>query len=149
MVRVEQHVLIGRSSADVFAHITRVEAFPEWQSGAGITRVERAGDGPIGPGSRFRMDRVTRGNVGRIECVVTAFEPGRRFAFHSEDSDGFSADVDTLLVPEGPGTRLVWRFAMTTPGFYRFLSPVITSEVRKAAAADLGTLKRLLEQVAT
>lgn len=148
MIRVELQVLIGRPPADVFAHITRVESYPDWQRGAGITRVVREEADPLVPGSRFVMDRVTRGNAGRVLCTVTASDPGRRFAFRSTDSAGFEAEVDTLLVPEGPATRLVWRFAMTTPGMLRFLGSVVAGEVRKAATADLETLKRMLEEVA-
>lgn len=148
MIRVDHELTIGRTPADVFAHVTRVESFPDWQSAAGIRRVVRTDEGPMAAGSQFTMDRMTRGLPGRITCTVTAFEPDRRFAFHATDSDGFTADVETLLAPDGPATSLSWRLTMTAPGFYRFLEPVLDREVRNAADADFAALKRMLEAVA-
>jgi hypothetical protein len=148
MISVDWSVTIGRGPDDVFRHVADVARYPEWQQATGITGVLLAFDGLPEVGARFRLERVTRGRAGTIDCVVTAFEPGRRFAFQGDDSGGFSIGFETRLEPDGPGTRLDWRFSMTTPGLLGLAGSMLKREIRATAEQDFGGLKRRLEQVA-
>jgi len=147
-VRIEQSVPIGRSPDDVFRHIVDIERYPEWQVAAGIRRVARQDEGPLGVGSRFDVERVTQGMAGTIDCVVTVFEPGRRFAFQGQDSAGFDVVVEAVLVPDGPATRVDWSMEISNHRFNRFLQPIITGQMRRAAAIDFENFRRRLEAVA-
>ena len=149
MVRVEHEITIGRTPEAVFAYITRVETYAEWQRKGGVEQVTRVDDGPTRLGSRFQMQRRAQGGkLAKIDCEVTAFEPGKRFDFHSIDDDGFAGDFSTTLAATGSGTRLHWEVRMKPPNLlYRLLSPVIAREIRRSAAADFPELKRTLEAV--
>jgi uncharacterized protein YndB with AHSA1/START domain len=147
-VKVAQSLLIGRTPDDVFRHITDIERYPEWQVAAGIRQVERADVEPLGQGSRFHVERVTQGMAGTIDCVVTAFEPGGRFSFEGRDSAGFDVLVDTVLEPDGPATRVDWSMEIANHRINRFLQPIVTGQMRRAAAIDLENFKRRLEAVA-
>jgi carbon monoxide dehydrogenase subunit G len=148
MIEVEWTGTIGRLPDDVFRHVADVERYPEWQRAAGIRRVERDDDGPLAVGSRFRIERVTQGQAGTLEATVTGFEPGRRFAFQARDSAGFDVETEISLAADGAGTRLTWRFTMTTPGLLRFAGSMLSREIHRAAEADFATFKARLEQVA-
>lgn len=148
MVTVDYEVAIRRSPEDVFAYITQVEEFADWQRKAGLTAARRTTPGPIGPGSRFVLERAGRnGGTAHIDCEVTAFEPGRRFTFHGRDSDGFESDFDTTLSPSADGTTLHWRVSMQPPNLLmRLMQPMIRREIQRSAALDFPTLKARLEQ---
>jgi uncharacterized protein YndB with AHSA1/START domain len=149
VVKVDWHVVIGRTPDDVFGYITQVERIPEWQRQGGVEKVTKLSDGPLGVGSRFRMERRSRGRLATIDAEVTAFEPGRRFDFHTVDNDGFVGDFATTLGPRDPGTALTWSVRMKTPNLlYRLLEPIIAREIRRSAEVDFAALKRTLEQVA-
>jgi uncharacterized protein YndB with AHSA1/START domain len=148
VIAVDWSLTIGRSPDDVFRHVAAIERYPDWQRATGIRAVIVDGNTPVGLGSGFRMERLTQGQSGTLDGKVTAFEPGRRFAFRAHDSAGFDIEADTTLSAAGAGTRLDWHFTMTTPGALRFLGSMLSSGIRKAAEADLGELKRRLEQVA-
>jgi uncharacterized protein YndB with AHSA1/START domain len=148
VVTVDYDVAIQRSPEDVFAYITRVEEFADWQREAGLTGVRRTTPGPIGLGSRFVLERQgRRGRTAHIDCEVTAFEPGRRFTFHGKDSDGFDSDFDTTLRPTANGTDLQWRVQMRPPNLLmRLMQPMIRREILRSAGLDFPTLKARLEQ---
>ena len=147
-MKVQLSTPIGRTPDDVFRHVADIERYPEWQVAAGIKRVVRADDEPLGQGSRFLVDRVTQGMAGTLDCVVTVFEPGQRFAFGGQDSAGFTVDVDTVLVPEGPVTRVDWQMLISNHRINRFIQPIVTGQIRRAATIDLENFKRRLEAVA-
>ena len=146
MVTVEHDVHIGRAPIDVFAYITRVETYAEWQRDAGVERVTRTSDGPITVGSTFRMERRARSGLAAIDAEVTAFELGRRFDFHTVDNDGFVGDFSTTLTGADGGTDLRWSVRMEPPSLrYRLLQPLIAREIRKSASLDFPKLKAALE----
>jgi hypothetical protein len=148
MITVDYELKIGRIPDDVFRHLAAVERYPDWQRAAGIVAVERDDDGPMQAGSRFRMERVVRGNRGVVDCEVTAFEPAQRFGFRGHDSAGFDLDAEIKLSSDGAGTKLSWRFAMTTPGLLSLAGGMLRREIRSAAERDFGALKRMLELIA-
>jgi uncharacterized protein YndB with AHSA1/START domain len=147
MSRVEQHIHIKRSPGTVFAFLAQVEAYPQWQRDAGIVAVSKDAEGPIRLGSTFSMERAAGGRTATIDCEVTAFDHGERFAFHSIDSGGFVGDFVTILKAGGSGgTDLQWNAELRGPNLlYRLAGPLITRSLRRAAAADLPRLKTLLE----
>lgn len=148
MITVDVELTIGRIPEDVFRHVADVKRYPDWQRATGIVEVEVEGDQPVAAGSRFRMARLIRGNRGSVDCTVTVFEPGRRFAFRGRDSTGFDLDTEIRLSPHGVGTKVEWRFAMTTPGLLSLGGGALRREIRLAAERDFRALKEMLELVA-
>lgn len=147
MVTVGYDVSIARSPQDVFDYITTIEEYADWQREAGLTGARRLTPGPIGPGSRFVLERRgRRGGTAAIECEVTAFDRPQRFTFHGRDSDGFSSDFDTTLTPEAGGTHLHWDVRMAPPNLLmRLLQPMIRREILRSARLDFPALKARLE----
>ena len=146
MVKVDYDVLIRRAPEDVFAYVTQVEQIPEWQREGGVKKVTKSAEGPLAVGSRFRMDRESRGRMATIDCQVTRLDPAREFDFTTTDSSGFVGDFRTTLTPAPGGTDLHWSVQMEPPNLlYRLLQPMIRRGINKSADVDFATLKRNLE----
>jgi hypothetical protein len=76
---------------------------------------------------------------------VTAFEPTRRLEIHGGIGP-FIATNNYLLDPIGDGTRLTNTVDLEPASrAVRLLAPLATSRVRVAVAANLDSLKQLLE----
>ena len=146
MIEVDYHVPIRRSPADVYDYVTDVERIPEWQHVAGVKKVTKGVPGPLAVGSKFTMERQAQRGLATIQADVTALEPGRRFDFHTVDSDGFIGDFRTTLTAQGDGTDLHWAVRMRPPNLlYRLLTPMIARTIRKSAEADFVELRKRLE----
>jgi uncharacterized protein YndB with AHSA1/START domain len=147
MVSVDYEVEIARSPQEVFDYITDIEQYADWQRQAGVTGARRLTPGPVGPGSRFVLERRGRGSqTARIECEVTQLRPAEQFTFHGRDSSGFESDFDTTLRPSATGTTLHWNVRMAPPNLLmRLMQPMIRREIVRSARLDFPTLKARLE----
>jgi uncharacterized protein YndB with AHSA1/START domain len=146
MIEVDYHVPISRSATDVFAYVTDVERIPEWQHKAGVKKVTKQTPGPLAVGSKFTMERQAQRGLATIQAEVTALEAGRRFDFHTIDTDGFVGDFATTLTPQGDGTDLHWAVRMQPPNLlYRLLTPLIARTIRTSAETDFVELRKRLE----
>jgi uncharacterized protein YndB with AHSA1/START domain len=75
MIKVDYHVPIRRSPAEVYDYVTDVERIPEVAAPGRVRRVTKHDAGPLQVGSRFTMEREARGSVATIDATVTALEP--------------------------------------------------------------------------
>lgn len=144
MIKVSRTVSLAASPEAVWPYVADPARFPEWRQGAGVTAARAVDDGPMGVGRRFSLDVTTMGRSGTVECVVTACEPQRRFAFESVDPSGFAGSADTRLEPDGSGTRLTSEFVLNIPGAFRLLQPMISRAVNQASDTDFATLQQKL-----
>lgn len=147
-ISLELDVRIGRSADQVFAHLTDVGRWPEWLIASGIVRVERLDPGPLGEGSRLRIEQRVAGRASVLDARVSAFAAGTTFAVTGRDADGISIEIDAGLTADGPVTRLDWRLRIGLPLRYRMLESMVTPQVRRAAALDLEAFRQRLESVA-
>ena len=76
---------------------------------------------------------------------MTAFEPTSRLDVHG-DIGPFIATISYLLTPAGEGTRLTNVVDLKpSSSVLRLLAPLGTSRVKASVAANLDTLKQVLE----
>ncbi len=147
-ISLELDVRIGRPPADVFAHLTDVERWPEWLIASGIVTVERLDEGPLAEGSALRIQQRVAGRSSTLDARVAAMAVPTRFAVRGRDADGITVEIDAALTEDGPATRLDWRLKIGLPLRYRMLESMATPQVRRAAALDLEAFRRRLESVA-
>ena len=77
---------------------------------------------------------------------MTSFEPISRLEVHG-DIGPFTATIGYLLAPTDDGTRLTNVVELeSASGALRLAAPLAASRVKRAVAANLDTLKQLLEQ---
>jgi Polyketide cyclase / dehydrase and lipid transport len=142
MATFQNTVTIRRPVEDVFGFLADFENIPTWNYA--ILQTEKTSPGPVGVGTTYRQIRSlpSRSEEG---FEVTAFEPTSRLEIHGEIGP-FTATISYLLVPLGDGTCLTNTVDLQpASGALRLLAPLAASRVKTAVAANLDTLKQLLE----
>ncbi|HET9008346.1 MAG TPA: SRPBCC family protein [Actinomycetes bacterium] len=142
MATFENTVTIRRAVEDVFAFLADFENIPSWNYA--IVETKKTSPGPVGVGTTYRQLRSvpSRSEEG---FQVTAFEPSSRLEVHG-DIGPFTATIGYLLAPTDHGTRLTNVVDLeSASGPLRLLAPLAASRVKTAVAANLDTLKQLLE----
>ena len=138
---------IARSPGDVFALLSDIERHAEWSPYA--FRAEKVSEGPIGLGTEYRTYGWLPGKGKDYEnhVRITAFEPGKRFAFDAADPQGPVIPSDFVLTLEGTGTKVERTMTMPKPdGIQGVLWPVIFPMlVKPAIQKNLNQLKARLE----
>jgi hypothetical protein len=135
-------VTIRRPIEDVFVLLADFENIPRWNYA--ILQTKKICPGPVGVGTTYRQIRSlpSRSEEG---FQVTVFEPTSRLEIHG-DIGPFTATLSYLLAPLGNGTRLTNSVDLQpTSRALRLLAPLAALRVKTAVAANLRTLKQLLE----
>jgi uncharacterized protein YndB with AHSA1/START domain len=148
-VGAELETTIARSASAVFAELEAVERYPEWLSSSGVRSVERIDDGPIGEGTRLRIEQRISGQAATLDGVVMAFRQDEHLAIRAVDPCGITVELEATLVPDGGTTWLRWAIRLSLPLRFRFFEGMVESELRRAAVSDLDNLRRRLEAVAS
>ena len=142
MATFENTVTIRRAVEDVFAFLADFDNIPTWNYA--IVETNKTSPGPVGVGTTYRQLRSvpSRSEEG---FQVTAFEPSSRLEVHG-DIGPFTATISYLLAPTDHGTRLTNVVDLeSASGPLRLVAPLAASRVKTAVAANLHTLKQLLE----
>jgi carbon monoxide dehydrogenase subunit G len=142
MATFENTVTIRRAVQDVFAFLADFENISTWNYA--IVETNKTSPGPVGVGTSYRQLRSipSRSEEG---FQVTAFEPTSRVEVHG-DIGPFTATISYLLRPTEDGTRLTNVVDLqSASGVVRLAAPLAASRVKTAVAANLDTLKQLLE----
>jgi uncharacterized protein YndB with AHSA1/START domain len=142
MTTFKNTVTIRRPVQDVFAFLADFQNIPTWNYA--IMQTRKTSPGPVGVGTTYRQIRsIPRRSEEGFE--VTAFEPTSRLEIHG-DIGPFTATSSYLLTPIGDGTRLTNAVDLQpASGALRLLAPLAASRVKTAVAANLDTLKQILE----
>ena len=142
MVDLQASEFIDRSLDDVFEFVSDLENTAFWQP---IDTVRKTTSGPIQTGSKFRQTfRDFRGNRQSIECVITDFQPNKKFSYNYNSSLFSSNDEVEFQAADG-GTHVTIRSKMEFGRRYRWGESLAEPHIKKQAATSLGELKRILE----
>jgi uncharacterized protein YndB with AHSA1/START domain len=137
----ENTVEIRRPLYEVFAFVTDKENDVRWRPGvAEISRV--SGDGTVGS----TYHQVLRGPAGRpipADFEITAYEPGKRFAFRTT-AGPVRPDGCFDFLEEGGVTRVTFRLEADLAGTKKLLSALVTGSMR-SEVRSLDRLKQILE----
>jgi uncharacterized protein YndB with AHSA1/START domain len=134
-------ITINRPPADVFAYLSDLENLPRWNYAINQTR--RTSGGPVGVGSRYRQTR-TLPTRSEETLEVTEFEPDRTLSIRGPLGP-FHTEVTYLLAPTENGTALTNTMYLRPSGPLRLVAPLAASSIKSAVAANLDTLKQILE----
>jgi carbon monoxide dehydrogenase subunit G len=142
MATFQNTLTIQRPVDDVFAFLADFENIPTWNYA--ILETTNTSPGPVGVGTTYRQLRSIpdRSEEG---FEVTVFEPTSRLEIHG-DIGPFTATISYQLAPVGDGTQLINVGDLeSASGAVRLIAPLATSRVKAAVAANLNTLKKMLE----
>jgi uncharacterized protein YndB with AHSA1/START domain len=134
-------ITINRPPADVFGFLVRFENVPLWNYA--ISETTKITDGPVRVGSRYRQTR-TLPSRSEETFEVTEVEPDRRLSIHGVLGP-FHGEVTYLLESAGNGTALTNTMNLQPSGPLRLVAPLAASRVKSAVAANLDSLKQILE----
>jgi hypothetical protein len=114
---------------------------PTWQP---VKEAKKLTPGPLGKGSKFRQTFDFRGSRQSIDCVVTDYQPGRKFSYRYESSLASSDDEYHFAEVDG-ATQVVIRGKMKFAWLYRMSEPLAAPHLQKQAESSLRDLKHILE----
>jgi uncharacterized protein YndB with AHSA1/START domain len=140
-MRFTNTITIDRPPAEVFAFLTKFENLPRWNYAISETR--KTSPGPAGVGSRYMLTR-TQPTPTEETFAVTAYEPARMLTIHGRFGP-FPGKVTYVLELAGSATRLINIMDLTPAGLASVVAPLARSRIKAAVAANLDTLKQLLE----
>jgi hypothetical protein len=134
-------IVINRQPAEVFGFLAHFENLPLWNYAISETR--KISGGAVGVGSRYRQTR-TLPTPSEETFEVTEFEADRKLSV-SGDLGPFHSEVTYLLTAAEDGTVLSNAVNLRAAGPLRLIAPLAGARVKSAVAANLGSLKRVLE----
>jgi uncharacterized protein YndB with AHSA1/START domain len=134
-------ITINRRPAEVFAFLAEFENVPRWNYAISETR--KIAGASVGVGTRYRQTR-TLPTPGEETFEVTEFEPDRTLSIRGALGP-FHGDVTYLLTPAGNGTTVTNTMNLRPSGVLRLVAPLAASRVKSAVAANLITLRQVLE----
>jgi carbon monoxide dehydrogenase subunit G len=122
MTTLHEQVETTLSIDDVFDYVADFANSQEWDPG--VATAERLDEGPVGPGSRFRLGVRLGPRVGTMEYRISVFEPPTRVVLVGSGS-GVSAVDEIRLERLGTGTRLDYTAEIRLGGVLRMLEPFL------------------------
>ena len=131
---------IERSPEQVFDYCSDPANEPEWN--IKMKAIERLTDGPVGVGTRYRME-FTSGPAVISECV--RFERPAVWELISR-SKALTSGWRGRVVPRGHGAHLVLRMEIQLRGLLGFAAPVLRRRMRPELERDIATIKATLER---
>lgn len=142
MVRVEGQIIIRRPVDEVFDFVADERNEPRYNPQ--MRRVEQTSAGPIGVGTTFRAESMSRGRSVEMTITFTHYERPRRLTSATHLSN---MDIRGTLTfdPVADGTRMRWSWELEPRGMLKLMTPVVTVIGRRQERTIWTDLKRYLE----
>jgi Polyketide cyclase / dehydrase and lipid transport len=131
---------IQRSAEEVFDYCSDHTHEPEWN--LKMTRVEQLTEGPIGLGTRYRMEFTSAPSV-ISECV--RFERPSVWELVGR-SKVMTSGWRGRVLPGGDGARLLLRMEIQPHGLLGLAAPLLRRRMRPELERDIATIKARLEE---
>lgn len=139
MLEARGSVVINAPIADVFGYLADARNEPQWLPGA--SDVQLCGDEPLGAGSTFEG---TYARAGRVQIMLTRFDPPQAVTFHGE-AKGMSFDDEVQLSEVTGGTSLTAVMRTQPKGFFRLMAPMMGRVISAQFQANWDRLRETLE----
>jgi uncharacterized protein YndB with AHSA1/START domain len=138
-------VEISRRPEDVFAYVTDVRHWSDWQEG--LVSARREGEGPMAVGSRAAMTRRIGGRERIVTTEMTDYSPPRAYGFRGIDGPIRPIGKGTVE-PVGDGTRsrLTFELEFEGHGWGKLLLPLVRRQARRDVPQGHDNLRRHLER---
>jgi len=137
-------VAVDATPARIFAILEDVGRTPEFHKRC--TEIETLDANPVTVGKRLKYHYKDGPRTGVMDGRVAAYEPERRLAFQFSDTMT-DVSIDFRFKPWGTArTELTHTVTIRTKGLAKLLTPLIITQLRRQAPADLARLKSLAEQ---
>lgn len=141
-------VRVDASPAEVFALLTNLDELPELSPEN--QRCELLdGSVEMGEGARFRGTNRAGDYEWHADCVVTVFEPGRRFAYLVPPDFEHATEWSYTIEPDGDGSVVTEAFhapLLSLPDIYPGRIEGRRDNLEQACRTTMANLKAALER---
>jgi uncharacterized protein YndB with AHSA1/START domain len=139
MIRAHTELHVASTPEDVFDRMADMRNELQWNPN--VIEMTKAGDGPVGPGTRFqgKMKRV-----GPMFMVISDYERPRRLRM---TGGGRPANVDftATFEPAESGTRLAATLEMQPRGLSKYFALLMRGQVQRQEDETLERFKSWVE----
>jgi uncharacterized membrane protein len=144
MVRIEDSASIDRPVEEVWRFVSDPSNTPQWYQGT--LEVKELSEGPLAVGTTFEVVVHYRGRslVFGARCTVLNQNNEVTWEFISGLTKG-STDSWRMKPMDEQSTRVTRVFDLRVSGPWRVIQPLIARGTKRAHAAEIHTVKRILE----
>ena len=142
MISFELGILIDRPVEDVFAFISNPMNLPKWQSM--VAKVEPVSSGPVGVGSKFKLNTEVMGRKMEGVLEITDFDPSEKFGFKNV-AGPVKVNALASFKTVGTATRLNLTGQGEPGGMFKLAEGVLAKQVKGQMEDNLKRLKSVLE----
>jgi carbon monoxide dehydrogenase subunit G len=128
-----------------FAYVADFANAERWDPG--VASSEQTTGGPVGVGTRYRLDVRMRGKVSPMVYEVTAYEPNRRVVLRGSGS-GVAATDEIRFEATPGGTRIDYIADIRLRGLLALATPFAGGAFRKLARDARDGMQRALDALA-
>ena len=145
MAPITNTVEIARTPDDVFAYLTDISRFTEWQDA--VVSAKPLDDGPMKAGSKATMTRRMGKREQTFTTELTDWNPPRSYAFRGIDGPVRPIGKGTLEpIGDGQRTRFTFSIDFEGHGLGKLLVPlVVKRQAKKEIVEGHEALKNRLE----
>ena len=142
MAHVEGQIIIHRPVDEVFDFVADERNEPRFNPQ--MRRAEQTSAGPIGVGTTFCAESMSRGQPVEMTITFTDYERSRRLTSSTHLSN---MDIQGTLTfdPVPEGTRMRWFWELKSRGMLKLMTPVVALIGRRQERSIWTGLKRYLE----
>ena len=142
MAPIVNTVEISRSPEDVFAYLTDISRFVEWQEQ--VVSARRLDDGPMRVGSKATMTRRMGKREQTFTTELTEWNPPRSYAFRGIDGPVRPIGKGRLEpLDDGRSTRFTFEIDFEGHGIGKLLVPLV---VKRQAKTEIVKSHEALKQ---
>jgi NAD(P)-dependent dehydrogenase (short-subunit alcohol dehydrogenase family)/carbon monoxide dehydrogenase subunit G len=141
MKRLHETIAVPRELDDVFHYTANFSNIEQWDPG--INRSRKITGGPLGEGSRFRLQVKTGPTTTEMDYVITRFEPPHRVVL--EGTGGSVHAIDDIRFSAEDGiTRVDYTAEITVSGLAGLFEPLLDKTLDRIAKNAMSGLKEAL-----
>jgi carbon monoxide dehydrogenase subunit G len=144
MTRIHERIETALPLGAAFDFVADFANAERWDPG--VVSSKRSGDGPVGPGARYRLEVRMGGRVAPMTYRVTTFEPPHRVVLVGSGS-GVDATDEIVFSASEAGTGIDYTADIDLTGPLRLIQPFLGGTFerigRDAAAGMTAALAEL------
>jgi NAD(P)-dependent dehydrogenase (short-subunit alcohol dehydrogenase family) len=142
MARYRGTVRSARSAEDTFDYLARFSSAAEWDPG--VRGAERLDDGPVGPGSIFRLQVKVGPLVVPLDYRIVSYRRPERVVVLGESGSIRSEDTITVEPDPGGGSLLTYDADLRLKGVAALANPVLGPAFDRIGDRALDGLRGVL-----
>jgi carbon monoxide dehydrogenase subunit G len=146
MALLQEELEVSRPLDDVFAFVADFANTKHWDPG--VAEAVKATDGPVGVGTRYRLQVLFKGRKVPMTYEVTAWDPPNRVVLKGESSTVRAVD-EIRFEATTTGTRISYRADLRLRGPLALAEPLFRGRFDETGKKAMAGMKAALESGST